>query len=283
MELSTSKNIKAKETFKECGACSNTFANILNREFGYPNELAETALNPLAGGILNQGHQCGMLWGATLAVGAETYRKHKDKDKAIAVAVTATQYVLESFKNRSKAVNCKEILGYSISNLAGIFRLMINTYLKGMENSKCFNLAEEWAPEAIESAKKGLEQDHIKLTMAPVSCASEVVKKMGGTNEEALMVAGFAGGLGLSGNACGALSAAIWMKTLEWCRNNPKKLPPYFNNKIAKRILKSFNEITTSEISCKKITGEEFKNFSDHSEYIRKGGCEALIETLGKS
>ena len=47
-----------------------------------------------------------------------------------------------------------------------------------------------------------------------MSCASEVVKKMGTSNEEIVMVAGFAGGLGLSGSACGVLSAVISIKTL---------------------------------------------------------------------
>jgi len=42
-----------------------------------------------------------------------------------------------------------------------------------------------------------------------MSCASEVVRRMGGRDEERVMVSGFAGGLGLSGNGRGALSAAI--------------------------------------------------------------------------
>ena len=41
---------------------------------------------------------------------------------------------------------------------------------------------------------------------------------MGGSEEEIAMVAGFAGGLGLSGNGCGALSAAIWKTILELVR-----------------------------------------------------------------
>ena len=53
----------AKDVFKKCGTCSRTFAHILNREFGHPKEDEERAMNPLAGGIMNQGHQCGMIWG----------------------------------------------------------------------------------------------------------------------------------------------------------------------------------------------------------------------------
>ena len=283
MESSVNDQLNAKEVFSKCGACSHTFAHILNREFDHPKELEELALNPLAGGIMNQGHQCGMIWGAALAVGAEAYRRHKNKDLAIAVAVTATQHVVESFEKRSKTVNCKEILGYSISNAMGIARLMLNTMIKGMDNTKCFNLAEDWAPEAIESGVEGLDIKHINLTCFPTSCAAKVVKGMGGTEEEMLMTAGFAGGLGLSGNACGALSAAIWMKTLNWCRENPGKLPPYINNKVTKKVLKQFKLETDGKMLCKEITARKFENINEHSEYMNDGGCKGLINILSKS
>ena len=283
MGTPTSKSPDTKKVFRQCGACSHTFAHILNREFGHPDELAELALNPLAGGIMNQGQQCGMIWGAALAVGTESYRRHKDKDLATAVAVTATQHIVDSYEKRSDTIDCKEILGYSLSNVLGMVRLMLATTLKGMENSKCFNLAEDWAPEAIEAGKEGLEQEHINITEKPVSCASEVVRRMGGSDKEAMMVAGFAGGLGLSGHACGALSAAIWYRTLQWCRENPRKLPPYINYKTGKRILKTFNDITGSEMLCEKITGERFETINEHSEYMNRGGCEELISALANS
>lgn len=274
----------AKKVFRQCGACSHTFAHILNREFGHPDEMAELALNPLAGGIMNQGHQCGMIWGAALALGAESYRKHKDKDLATAVAVTAAQHIVDSYENRSDTINCKEILGYKLSNVFGLVRLMLTTTLQGMDNSKCFNLAEDWAPEAIEAGKEGLQEEKcIELTKTPVSCSSEVVLRMGGSDKEAMMVAGFAGGLGLSGKACGALSAAIWYKTLQWCRENPGKLPPYINYKTGKKILKTFNESTHSEMLCEKITGRHFETINEHSEFINQGGCEELIEALAGS
>ncbi|MCE2611593.1 C-GCAxxG-C-C family protein [Flavobacteriaceae bacterium D16] len=280
MESSKKQLPATKTVFKECGACSHTFAHILNREFGNPNELTELALNPLAGGIMNQSQQCGMIWGAALAVGAESYRRHKDQGLATAVAIRATKELITSFEKRSKTVNCGEILGYSLSNILGIARLMVSTTLKGMENSKCFDLAEAWAPEAIQSAKEGLDQTDITLTEKPASCASEVVRKMGGSEEEILMVAGFAGGLGLSGNACGALSAAIWMQTFQWCRKNPGKIPPYFKNKPAKRILKTFKKLTGAELLCEKITGQKFENINSHATYLKNGGCEELIDGL---
>lgn len=280
MESSKTQSPDTKAIFKQCGTCSHTFAHILNREFGHPNEVAELALNPLAGGIMNQSQQCGMIWGAALAVGAESYRRHKDQDLAVAVAMEATQALINSFEKRSKTVNCGEILGYNLNNILGMVRLMVSVTIKGMENSKCFDLAKAWAPEAINSAKKGLNRTESIYSEEPLSCASEVVRKMGGSEEEILMVAGFAGGLGLSGNACGALSAAIWMQTLQWCRKNPGKMPPYFNNKPAKQILKTFIKLTGSEMLCRNITGRQFENINSHGSYLKSGGCEELIDGL---
>lgn len=55
--------LKAKRTFIKKGTCSRTFFYLLDREFGYPLDDEEKAVDPLAGGILQQGYQCGMLWG----------------------------------------------------------------------------------------------------------------------------------------------------------------------------------------------------------------------------
>jgi hypothetical protein len=269
-----------KEVFRKCGTCSQTFAHLLNRAFGRVKLAEERAIDPLAGGIANKGHQCGMLWGAAMAIGQEAFDRYEDHDKAIAVAVTATQHIVESFVIRSQTVNCREITGVDLNSFVGMVKFMIKTMATGMNNSHCFNMAEAWAPEAIQAGKEGLAAESIHLTHHPVSCASEVVKKMGGSDEEMVTVAGFAGGLGLSGYACGALSAAIWMKTLQWCRAHPGKTPPMFNNPIAKNLTKKFQDKTNSEMLCRNITDEEFTTIDSHSAYIQRGGCKELIDLL---
>ena len=269
-----------KEVFRKCGTCSQTFAHILNREFGHPAENEERALDPLAGGISNQGHQCGMLWGACMAVGKEAYRRHPNQEEAIATAVRACQHIIKSFVSRTDTVNCREIIGYNLNTVLGLLGFMIKTTVTGMNNSQCFNLAEDWAPEAIQASKDGLSAVPSLLNHPAVSCAAEVVKRMGGTEEEIVTMAGFAGGLGLSGYACGALSAAIWMKTLEWCKANPGKTPPYFRNPTIKKMIKSFKEMTDSKMLCREITGQQFSNIDEHAANIHKGGCKDLIEQL---
>lgn len=269
-----------KDIFKKCGACSHTFFYILNREFGHLKENEESASDPLAGGLM-LGHQCGMLWGSALAVGTESFCRNADQGEAIASAVTATRQIVESFSARTGSVNCRDITGCDMTRKSGIAKLMFKIILHGgLKNSPCFKLAEKWAPESIQSATEGLSMKPGDLPEQPVSCASEVVRKMGGSDEEMVMVAGFAGGIGLKGDACGALGAAIWMKTLTWCKEHPGETPFKYSAQIKPKILETFYAATGSEILCQRITGQTFRTLNDHTEYINKGGCDKLIGAL---
>ena len=49
----------AKKVFRKLGTCSRTFSFLLNREFGASKEIEECAADSLAGGIMQQGQQCG--------------------------------------------------------------------------------------------------------------------------------------------------------------------------------------------------------------------------------
>jgi len=266
-----------KKIFWERGTCSQTFHYLLNREFGYPQEAEGRASDPLAGGLM-LGHQCGMLWGSALAVGAESFRRYSDHDKATAQTITATQYLMESFSKRAKSVKCRDIVGFDFSDKVNTAKFILNSLPGGFTNMVCMNLAEKWAPEAIQSARYGLSQEQTAIPELPLSCASEVAKKMGASEEEKIMVAGFAGGMGLSGNGCGALGAAIWMNTLSWCRKHPGKSG--YANPNTKEILNAFKNETGSEFLCHKISGQCFKTIGDHTEFVKNGGCAKLINIL---
>jgi len=265
-----------KRVFLKKGSCSQTFFYLLNREFGYLKENEEHASDPLAGGIVQEGYQCGMLWGAALAVGAESFRRHQEHGQAVAHAITATQYILASFINRIKSANCSVITSCDFTSKFGLAKYLITG-----KPITCFNLADKWASEAIQSAKAGLSQQPTDLPRVPISCASEVAKKMGASDEEMIMVAGFAGGFGLSGNACGALSAAIWMNTLARVREQNYKYA--LSDPVLDKIMTTFFEETDYKIECWKICGKRFKTISDHSEFIKDGGCEKLINALAQS
>ena len=266
-----------KKAFWKLGSCSRTFFFLLNREFGHFKDIEEHAADPLAGGIVQMGYQCGMLWGASLAVGAESFRRHEDDHgQAIAAAITATAHVMESFSNQTGSVNCLDVTGCNWRSIPSVAKHFITGKFLN-----CFNLANDWAPKAFQSAAEGLSFEQTNLPDMPISCASEVAKKMGASDEEMVMVAGFAGGMGLSGHACGALGAAIWLNVLTWFRENPEMKPPMFNPK-AKSTLQTFKEETQGEFLCNNIIGQNFKSIADHTEFVKNGGCEKLIEVLAR-
>ncbi len=277
MKLTKSKKIqlKTKRVFLKLGTCSRTFFYILNREFGYSMEEEEHAIDPMAGGILQQGYQCGMLWGASMAVGAESFRRNENQGKVISVAIKATQNIMESFLVRTKSIECEEITKCDWSS-----KWSMAKYFFSGKFISCYKLAEKWAPEAIEAATEGLELEQTEINM-PISCASNLVREMGGSDKEMVMVAGFAGGLGLSGNGCGALAAAIWMNTLNRVKNQSYKYA--MSDSVTENILKAFYDETDYEMCCDKISGQCFKTIEDHSEFIKNGGCKNLIRILANN
>ena len=265
--------LKAKRTFLKKGTCSRTFFYLLDREFGHPLDEEEKAVDPLAGGILQQGYQCGMLWGASMAVGAESLRRFRNPGQAIFMAILATQHLMKSFIKRTDSIECEEITQCDFRNQRSMVKFMLSGKVVG-----CFRLAGKWAPEALKAAQEGLAMNPGDLPYQSKSCASEVVRKMGASEEERVMVAGFAGGLGLSGNGCGALAAGVWMNAL---KHNRKQKGNYASfDPDNNPTLKAFYEETGFEMECSRICGKQFHSPEEHPEYLNNGGCKKLIEVL---
>ncbi len=264
-----------KKIFLKKGACSTTFFYFLNLEYGHLKEDEEYAASCLAGGIAERGHQCGMLWGSAMATGAEAYRRFADKNKATAMTIFSTQRIMDSFIKKADTVDCYEFTNVDLSKRFSTIKLLFTSA------GDCFRLAEKFRPKAIAASREGLSGEMPVSSTTVVSCASETAKKMGASEEEAMMVAGFAGGYGLSGNTCGALAAAIWMKALQMRRENPKKT--YFAGKNADPVFKAFTKATGSEYSCRNICGRQFNTIDDHTEYLINGGCQKLMNVLAKS
>jgi hypothetical protein len=268
--------LKAKRTFIKKGTCSRTFFYILDREFGHPRDEEEKAIDPLAGGILQQGYQCGMLWGASMALGAEAFRRMENPGEATGLAILATQHIMKSFVERTDSIECEDITQLDFTDKKSLIKFMLSGKFV-----YCFKLAGRWAPEALDAADEGLALNGAELPQQTMSCASEVVRLMGASEEEAIMVAGFAGGLGLSGSGCGALAAAVWMNALIYNRNNPGKSASYEPGKDP--TLKAFFEETDYEMQCDKICGQRFETLEGHTEFVKNGGCKKLIQVLAET
>jgi len=250
--------------------------SVVDDSFGHPLKAEEKATMILAGGIAGQGYQCGMLWGAALAAGAQAYRVYGSDSQAEAAAIIASQKAVESFRTRSKnEINCLEITELSFQGDNQVLPIL-KFVLKGGPIG-CFGMAARYAPLAYHAIDAALSEETFAVPSPPVSCTTMLAKKMGASKMHAVMAAGLAGGIGLSGGACGALGTAIWVHAMSRSEETVGlDFAASWIDKINKRFLGS----SDYKFECSEIVGRKFESIHDHAEYICKGGCSDIIDTL---
>ena len=219
-----------------------------------------------------------MLWGVTLAAGAQAYRLLGPGPQAETAAIVAAQGLVESFRARTNEINCLEISGIDLkASSKRIFLMQLfKFFIKGGPIG-CFRMAAGYAPEAYSAINTALSEKHIEAPSPPVSCSAMLAQKMGVSDMHTAMAAGFAGGIGLSGGACGALGAAIWIIGMNGRKEGVKN--KVINSRIADTI-DTFIRSVDFEYECSKIVGRKFENVGDHAGYLRDGGCSKIIEVL---
>jgi hypothetical protein len=262
-------------TFLKVGTCSEALCNVLDHAFDHPLKPEERATMPLAGGIMQHGYQCGMIWGATLAAGAQAYRLLGPGPQAETKAIIAAQRLVESFRALNNNINCLEIT--DIDKSSSTMQMIIYFLIKG-GSIGCFRMAARYAPVAFSEINTALSEKHIEAPSAPVSCSAMLAQKMGVSDMHTLMAAGFAGGIGLCGGACGALGAAIWIIGMNSLKEGVGKIE--FKSPSALDTIDKFIKCTDDEFECSEIVGRKFENISDHANYLRDGGCSKIIEVL---
>jgi len=240
-------------------------------------ELEEQAAMPLAGGLMNHGYQCGMLWGATLAGGAQAYRLFGPGPQAETATILAGQRLAETFGARNNnEINCLEI---THMNMQG--RIQISKLLKFLIKGGpviCLRMIVGYAPDAFRDINSALSGKHNETISSPISCAAMLAQKMGASDMHAVMAAGFAGGIGLSGGACGALGTAIWINSMNSIKEGASN--KVINSRASDSIERFLKSASDFKFECSEIVGRKFENVSDHADYLRNGGCSKIIEVL---
>lgn len=250
--------------------------SVVDRSFDHPLKLEENAASSFAGGMVNHGYQCGMLWGATLAAGAQAYRLLGPGPQAETQAIRSAQRIVESFRARTNnEINCLEITDL---NLRGKNQLLpiLKFFMKGGPVG-CFSMAARYAPIAFNETNATLAEERIEAPDPPVSCSAMLAQKLGASAIHTVMAAGFAGGIGLSGGACGALGAAIWIIGMDGRKEQAGS--KIINSRIADTIDR-FIRSTDFKFECAEIVGRRFESIGDHACYLREGGCSKVIELL---
>jgi hypothetical protein len=247
---------------------------VLNQAFDQPMPQEECAANPVAGGIASHGYQCGMVWGATLAAGAQAYRTFGAGPQAQTRAIMAAQGIVESFRAQNNNVNCLEITELDLSSPA--LKMITHFLIKGGAVG-CFRMAAKFPPVAFDEMSAAFSETPVEPPVAPVSCATLLAQEMGASDLHGIMAAGLAGGIGLSGGACGALGAAIWIHGVNILKQGGQV--PY-QAPHALETIERFIKSSGYEFECSKIAGRKFESIADHAGYLHDGGCSKIIKAL---
>jgi len=247
---------------------------VLNEAYDERKQLEEKGSAPLAGGIMQHGYQCGMIWGAVLAAGARVYDLFGPGPEAEARAILAAQELVKAFQDCTGEIDCFEIT--DINDSSSVMKMLYVFLIKG-KTFGCFRLSGKYAPKAFNVINDVFSEKDIKLPSPPISCTAELARKMGASEKHVVMAAGLAGGIGLCGGACGALGAAIWFMTMD--KGVDSKLE-FKDPKAEEMIEKVFLPNSDYEFECSDIVGKKFKNIEDHAKFMSEGGCSKLIEAL---
>ncbi len=274
-------------------SCSEATLTILNAAAGLGWKELEEASDPLCAGLVAEmDGACGMLWGASLAAGVRARARIPDPAAAQEAVLEASRLAVDAFRNAGHPMNCAQITGLERWNFP---RYM----LKG-DLGVCTRLIAGNARRLHELIDQVMDAQRPGGTSAPCrNCAIEayeqVCRSIGFPSDDVGIVAGgFAGGLGLSGNACGALAAAILAVSMKYFteRSRPKHsmirsdLQGFFvgigwmrpSMEIARRFRAKFPGKT-----CASITGRTFASARELSDHLEDGNCSQVLEEVASS
>jgi hypothetical protein len=271
-------------------SCSETTLTILNTAAGLGWKELEEASDPLCAGLVAEmDGACGVLWGAALTAGVRARARIPDSFAAREATLVAACRAVEAFRRAGHPMNCAEITGMDAWNFA---RYMLRGNL-----GVCSRLLCGLAPAFHDLIDRAIDEHRQRGAAAPCrNCAVEAFERVSAAigfpvDGASVVAAGFAGGLGLSGNVCGALAAAILAVSLKYFtgRNRPKHsmirsdLQGLFVGigwmKPSMEIARQFR-IRFPGRTCASIAGRTFATNGDLSAHLVAGRCEPVLEAV---
>lgn len=278
----------AKEWWLRGVSCSEASFTTHNRCAGIEAPLEEQASHLLSGGMMHQGNACGLLSGAVLSAGLQAARRFDDDATRSAATLHAAVRLAEAYPEISGAINCREITGQSVITLREKAQ-----YMREGKARQCGRLLMNWANRTDALIDEALtEFEGCDPSPSCANCAVETLKRLASDDELArsgsTYVAGLAGGVGLLGRSCAALTVGILALTLRhyaarrFQRRDSRVLGTLHELGLARfrkrpaRLLEEFKLEIGSDL-CSEIVGRPFTSPNDHASFIAEGGCRDVI------
>jgi len=99
--------------------CSESILTVYGRQFGLDEHLAMKMGCALGGGLGSCGNTCGAVIGATLILGLNFGRTHKDDIASKSNLNRIVREYIDTFKATHKSINCSELIGFDRSTVEG--------------------------------------------------------------------------------------------------------------------------------------------------------------------
>jgi hypothetical protein len=190
--------------------------------------------------------------------------------------VFAAQRIVTAFRERHGETNCLELTETDWKDPGQ----MRKYFLRGGP-VRCFAMAGRWSRLASTVLDDALASGHFEEADAPVSCTAELARKLGATECQVVMAAGLAGGIGLSGGACGAMAVVLWLTALKI--GETEDGGPDYNDARLQDLVERFLEYSDYRFACSEIVGRTFEDTADHSSHLGCGGCAKILDALAAS
>lgn len=277
-----------KKEFLDRFSCSEAMLTILNNAEGKTHKIYEEAADPLNGGFLAEmDGLCGVLWGGVLASGIRASERISDPVKAADKAMEAAKAIFETYRTSGDPEDCSDITKLHQWNLM--------KFMTGGNMEICQGHMIEFAPRFHNKINEVLQTSSTKEKKER-NCAMEAYEravKALGLKEytDPVIVAGFAGGIAMTGNVCGALAATIYALAIKYFveRNKPKhsKFRSTLQGmNIGNGWIKPMQVVSSSFRSdvkgkkCSEITGRTFKSSEELTKFLNDGNCDSIFDKL---
>jgi hypothetical protein len=261
------------------------------RGFEIHEPVYEQAIHAFSGGFMHLGHACGLLTGAAMAAGFVARSRFNDDETRASAALHAAIHLAKAHSELTGSVNCREITETSLTSLSGRLR-----YVQQGKGRMCGRLHVRWAPQAQQVIDKALAEFEERTTAGPcANCAVKTLRELKAPvrmkASDSVVVAGFAGGVGLLGNVCGALAAGVFaMSVTDQLSRRLKKRDSRIRGSFEElsganyrgaptRMRLEFVRQFGSEL-CIDIIGRRFRDAEDHATFIEQGGCENVRQLV---
>jgi hypothetical protein len=291
---------KAQATYFKTCACSLTQLKPFQDAFNIPDDDILKAAVGLSGGMFSKGSTCGVVFSGALTLAMlmdKQLSEWKPSDEAVLHA--KIKDFATWFREQYGTTLCKERTNLNLWTKSGLLGLFLPSKL-----STCLSHTGGTSKYLFENKDNVPEVQVPSDSINSFHCAKQVLEKIrentgvGNGIVERISIA-LDGGLGLQGDACGAIAGAVMAISLKLAKNmresnmlsnmgsflsSPRKLRKQKSHddffSVGGKLMDSITEITDF-LECRNIINKNFENWEDFQQFGTSKGstkCREIID-----